>query len=513
VKPLLDAVLLDIGGTLVQQAAPGTPVADLEVQLRPSAVEDLTWLAESVQLGAVTDTAIMDEQQVRGLLEPSGLADLLPTIVTSVDVGCAKPDPLSLITAMERLGIEDGSRVLYIGDRPEDEEAAERAGIQYLPIAGLTGDRDQTLRQVVQNWLERTAGHRFEEARARIGKANIEMANAAAALQGQLTKPPGALGRLESISIQLAGIAGACPPPVPEPACVAVFAADHGIAEWGVSPWPQEVTAQMVANFDTGGAAVNVLARQADADVVVVDVGVAHPIPLALDGDTKVVHRKVRAGTSNLAVGPAMSRVEALLGLDVGVEIAETAVAAGAGCLITGEMGIANTTSATAIIAAITNSTPEDITGRGSGADDEMLARKIAVIEAAITDLTTTAGPLTVLEQIGGFEIAAMAGLIVGGAAARVPVIIDGVIADAAALVAAQLAPDIVDYVIAGHRSTEPAAKAALAFLGIEPVLDLDLRLGEGTGAVLSLPVVQAAALTLREMATFDGAGVSREKE
>jgi nicotinate-nucleotide--dimethylbenzimidazole phosphoribosyltransferase len=511
VKPLLDAVLLDIGGTLVLQASPGTPVEDLEVQLRPSAVEDLTWLAESVLLGAVTDTAIMNEQQVRGLLEPSGLADLLPVVVTSVDVGRSKPDPLSILTAIERLGIEDPGRVLYIGDRPEDDEAAGRAGVAYLPIAGLTGDRDQTIRQVVQGWLERAAGHRFEEARARISKSGIEAANAAAALQNQLTKPPGSLGRLEAMSVQLAGIAGLCPPPVPAPATVAVFAADHGIAEWGVSPWPQEVTAQMVANFDSGGAAINVLARHARAEVIVVDVGVAHPI--TLDPKTSVVHRKVRAGTSNLAVGPAMSRVEALLGLDVGVEIAENAVAAGSACLITGDMGIANTTSATAIIAAITNSAPEDITGRGSGADDEMLARKIAVIEAAITDLTTTAGPLTVLEQIGGFEIAAMAGLIVGGAASRVPVIIDGVIANAAALIAAQLAPDIIDYVFAGHRSTEPAARAALSFLGIEPVLDLDLRLGEGTGGVLALNVLQAAALTLREMATFDSAGVSREKD
>jgi nicotinate-nucleotide--dimethylbenzimidazole phosphoribosyltransferase len=176
-------------------------------------------------------------------------------------------------------------------------------------------------------------------------------------------------------------------------------------------------------------------------------------------------------------------------------------------------MGIGNTTSATAIIARITNSPPQDITGRGSGADDEMLARKRAIIEAAIGGLASTAGPLTLLEQIGGFEIAAMAGFIVGGAADRLPVLIDGVIADAALLVAAQLAPDVIDYVIAGHRSTEPAAVAALEFLGLEPVLDLDLRLGEGTGAALAIPVVQAAAKVLREMATFDSAGVARDKD
>jgi nicotinate-nucleotide--dimethylbenzimidazole phosphoribosyltransferase len=269
----------------------------------------------------------------------------------------------------------------------------------------------------------------------------------------------------------------------------------------------------MVANFAAGGAAINVFARHVTAGVTVIDVGVAHPIPLTGDEEGDVLHRCIRRGTSNLAAGPAMTRVEALLALDVGVEVADDAVAAGTRCLVTGEMGIGNTTSATAIISRITNSPPQEITGRGSGADDEMLARKRAIIEAAIGGLASTAGPLTVLEQIGGFEIAAMAGLIVGGAAARVPVIIDGVIADAALLVAAQLAPDVIDYVVAGHRSTEPAARAALEFLGLEPILDLDLRLGEGTGAALAVPVVQAAAKVLREMATFDSAGVARDKD
>jgi nicotinate-nucleotide--dimethylbenzimidazole phosphoribosyltransferase len=269
----------------------------------------------------------------------------------------------------------------------------------------------------------------------------------------------------------------------------------------------------MVANFTTGGAAINVLARHVHADVVVVDVGVAHPVPATGDEKLKLLRRCVRRGTSNLAAGPAMTRIEALLALDVGVEVASSAAAGGARCLVTGEMGIGNTTSATAIIARITNSPPHDITGRGSGADDEMLARKRAIIEAAIGGLASTAGPLTLLEQIGGFEIAAMAGFIVGGAAARLPVIIDGVIADAALLVAAQLAPDVIDYVIAGHRSTEPAALAALEFLALEPVLDLDLRLGEGTGAALAVPVVQASAKVLREMATFDSAGVARDKD
>jgi nicotinate-nucleotide--dimethylbenzimidazole phosphoribosyltransferase len=513
VKALLDAVLLDIGGTLVHQADSGTAIEGLEVRLRDDAVDDLIWLRRTVRVGAVTDTSVMDERAMRDQLGPSGLSEQLEVLITSAEVGTTKPDPTSLRVAMERLGLDDPGRVLYIGDQAADEQAAAAAGMLFVCAADRTGEGDQTIRQIVQAWLERTAGSRFEEARARITKSDIDAANTAAALQTLLTKPPGALGRLESLGVQLAGIAGTCPPPVPDPVTVGVFAADHGIVDWGVSPWPQEVTAQMVANFAAGGAAINVLARHVHADVLVVDVGVAHPIPLTGDEPGFVLPRCVRRSTSNLAAGPAMTRVEALLALDVGVEVAERAVTSGSRCLVTGDMGIGNTTSATAIISRITNSPPQDITGRGSGADDEMLARKRAIIEAACGGLASTAGPLTVLEQIGGFEIAAMAGFVVGGAAARLPIVIDGVIADAALLIAAQLAPDVIDYVIAGHRSTEPAARAALDFLGLEPVLDLDMRLGEGTGAAMAIPLVQVAAKVMHEMATFDSAGVARDKE
>ena len=509
-KALLDAVLVDIGGTLVESAPPGTAVEALEVALRSKVTEDLAWIAETVLVGAVTNTAVMDEAAVRSLLEPSGVSGLLQVVVTSVDVGVAKPDPEPLLVAMAQLGLTDPARILYIGDEATDRSAAEAAGMAYMDI-GDSDRPDATLRAAVQSWLERNAGRRFEAARARITSVDCDAANAALTLQGQLTKPPGSLGRIEALGVQLAGIAAVCPPPVPEPATIAVFASDHGIVDWGVSPWPQEVTAQMVANFTTGGAAINVLASHAGADLVVVDVGVATSLD---DIDhPSLIHRSVRPGTDNLALGPAMSRVDALLALDVGVETAERAIAAGARCLLAGEMGIGNTTSAAAIIAGITNREPEALAGRGSGADDEMLARKIAVIEAATVDMSSTSGPLKVLEQVGGFEIAAIAGFAVGAAAGRVPIVIDGVIANAALLIAAQLAPDVVKYAIAGHRSTEPAAIAALDYLGMVPVLDLELRLGEGTGAALALSIVQASAKILREMATFDSAGVSAKKD
>ncbi len=359
------------------------------------------------------------------------------------------------------------------------------------------------------------AGGQFDRATASILPLDEGAAAEAAAHHRRLTKPRGSLGRLEDAGVRLAAMAGVSPPPVPEPATVVVFGADHGVLAEGVSPWPQEVTAQMVANFCAGGAAINVLARQAGASVVVVDVGVACP----LDPAPGLIDRKVRRGTANLVREPAMSVAEARMAVDVGAQTAAEVVAGGARCLLTGDMGIANTTPSAALIAVFTGRPPAEVTGRGTGVDDATLARKVAVVEAGLAraraDGTLAPGPsgvadpLTVLASIGGLEIAALAGFVVGAAAARVPVVIDGVIALAGALVAAALAPKAALYCVAGHRSTEPGASAALDHLGLEPLLDLGLRLGEGTGACLALPLLQASARVLREMATFDAAGVT----
>ncbi len=327
--------------------------------------------------------------------------------------------------------------------------------------------------------------------------------------QGVLTKPSGSLGRLEDISVQLAGIAGQCPPPLPEPAVVAVFAADHGVHAQGVSPWPQEVTAQMVANFLASGAAVNAIAAQAGAQVCVVDIGVATDLPVAAG----LLARKVRPGTADMTAGPAMSLDEARRAVETGIEVARDLVAAGNRCLVTGDMGIANTTASAALIAAFTGADPGEVTGRGTGIDDPTLARKVGVVRRALArHACDPADPLGVLAAVGGLEHAALAGFVLGGAAERVPVVLDGVIACAAALAAAAFAPDVTGCLIAGHLSTEPGASRALDALGLRPLLDLGLRLGEGSGAALALPVVAAAARVLRDMATFDSAGVSGEK-
>ena len=341
--------------------------------------------------------------------------------------------------------------------------------------------------------------------------AAIEPASAQARVQAEerqriLTKPPGALGALESLGNRLAGMYAECPPPLPEPVAVAVFAADHGVHAQGVSPWPQEVTAQMVGNFLAGGAAINVLARQCGAEVSVVDVGVAAD----LDDAPGLVRRKVAHGTADLSTGPAMTAAEVRQAIETGIEVARDLVAQGNRLLVAGDMGIANTTASAALVAVFTGRAPLEVTGRGTGIDDATLAHKVCVVERALALHRPSAqAPVEALAAVGGLEHAAIAGFLLAGAALRTPVVVDGLIACSAALVAAALRPQAVDYWVAGHRSSEPGASAALAHLGLQPLVDLDLRLGEGSGAALAVPLVQAAARVLRDMATFDAAGVT----
>ncbi|MFG1842701.1 nicotinate-nucleotide--dimethylbenzimidazole phosphoribosyltransferase [Micromonospora sp. NPDC049175] len=360
---------------------------------------------------------------------------------------------------------------------------------------------------------------------------------AARELHGRLTKPAGSLGALEELSVRLAGLAGACPPPLPEPAAVAIFAGDHGVHAQGVSPWPQEVTGQMIGNFLAGGAVVNAFARQVGASVTVVDVGVATPLPATdpavldpagsgpggsgpggsgpavLDlAVPRLVAASVRRGTRDFTVTAALTRDEALAAVQTGIRIADELIDAGAGILLTGDMGIGNTTPAAALIAAFTGADPLDSTGRGTGIDDPTYAHKVAVVRAAlIRHAPDPADPLGVLAAVGGLEHAALAGLILGAAARRTPVLLDGVIAVSAALAAAAFAPDAVCAMVAGHRSAEPGATAGLRHLGLDPLIDLGLRLGEGTGALLALPVVSCAVRVLHEVATFDSAGVAEK--
>jgi nicotinate-nucleotide--dimethylbenzimidazole phosphoribosyltransferase len=329
---------------------------------------------------------------------------------------------------------------------------------------------------------------------------------AANARQAMLTKPRGSLGVLEQLGARLSAMYDACPPPLAEPVAIAVFVGDHGVHARGVSPWPQEVTTQMVANFLDGGAVINALGRQIGAEVLVVDVGMIGDLP----EQPGLWSRKVAAGTADMTTQPAMTQAQAVAALETGVEAAASLIRHGNRLLVTGDMGIANTTASAALISVLTGLDAAVVTGRGTGIDDEMLTHKMKVINEAIAlHRPDRRAPLDVLAAVGGFEHAALAGFLLGAAAGGTPVVLDGVISCSAALVADALQPLARDHWIAGHRSVEPGASVALDSLGLVPLLDLELRLGEGSGAALAVSLVQSAARVLREVATFDSAGVT----
>ena len=323
--------------------------------------------------------------------------------------------------------------------------------------------------------------------------------------QNILTKPSGSLGQLETLSIQLAGICGVSHPSFPRKAVI-VMAGDHGVTEEGISAYPAAVTRQMVINFLRGGAAINVLARQARARVIVVDMGVAADFEQAVG----LVQHKIANGTRNMRRGPAMDRLQAEESIHAGIEVAEAEIAKGLDLLAIGEMGIGNTTPSSAITAVYTGLPVRQITGRGTGLDDSGFLHKVEVIEQSIAiNHPDPSDALDVLTKVGGFEIGGLTGLILGAAAHRIPVLLDGFISGAAALLAVELEPRLKPFLIASHLSVEVGHRAILERLNLRPLLELDLRLGEGTGAALAFPLVDAAVNTLNEMATFSEAGVS----
>jgi nicotinate-nucleotide--dimethylbenzimidazole phosphoribosyltransferase len=347
----------------------------------------------------------------------------------------------------------------------------------------------------------------LEQALREIKPLDEKAMAAARARQDTLTKPLGSLGRLEELSTKLAGIRGEPIPRINHKAIV-TMAADHGVVAEGVSAYPQAVTPQMVLNFLRGGAGINVLGRHVGARIIVVDMGVASDI----EPHPALISRKIADGTSDMARGPAMSREQAIRSIEVGLEIVEKEVKKGLDIVGTGDMGIGNTTPSSAITAAITGEKVEKVTGRGTGIDDKQLAHKVEIIERALeVNKPNADDAIDVLAKVGGFEIGGLCGVILGAAAHRIPVVIDGFVSGAAALIAVGLSPTAKDYLIASHCSVEIGHKAILKYLGLKPILDLELRLGEGTGAALGIFLVEAAAKVLAEMATFAEAGVSEK--
>jgi nicotinate-nucleotide--dimethylbenzimidazole phosphoribosyltransferase len=343
----------------------------------------------------------------------------------------------------------------------------------------------------------------------RIEPLDQEAMRQAQARQDNLTKPQGSLGLLEELSVKVAGIQGTARPKIRDKVIV-TMAGDHGVAAEGVSLYPQEVTAQMVYNFLRGGAGINALGRHVGARVVVVDMGVATD----LEPHPELLAKKVAYGTKNMARGPAMSREEAIQAIETGIEIVESELSRGIDIVGTGDMGIGNTTPSSAIVAAFTGAPVADVTGRGTGVGDEQLVHKVETIERALTvNRPDPADPLDVLAKVGGLEIGGIAGVVLAAAAHRLPVVIDGFISGAGALIAAELAPQVKDYLVAAHLSVELGHRLVLERLGLTPLLNLNMRLGEGTGAALGITLVEAAVKVLNEMATFADAGVSEAME
>ncbi|HET6421463.1 MAG TPA: nicotinate-nucleotide--dimethylbenzimidazole phosphoribosyltransferase [Geobacteraceae bacterium] len=340
---------------------------------------------------------------------------------------------------------------------------------------------------------------------AKIQPVDGELLKKAQAKLDNKTKPLGSLGRLEEFARRFAAITGTLEPETGKKV-IYTFAGDHGVVEEGVSAFPKEVTPQMVFNFLRGGAGVNVLARHAGADVRVVDIGVDYQF-----GPTPgLIGKKVAPGTRNMAKGPAMTREEAVAAIEVGIELANGCRKEGVNMAGTGEMGIGNTTPASAIIAAISRLPVTKVTHRGTGINDVALDNKVRVIERTLeVNRPDPADPLDVLAKVGGLEIAGIAGLVIGCAANRIPVVIDGFISTSGALIASEMNPHIKEYLFAAHRSVEIGHQFMLDHLGAKPILDLQLRLGEGTGAALAMGLIEAGVKILKEMATFDEAGVS----
>jgi len=349
----------------------------------------------------------------------------------------------------------------------------------------------------------------FKDIVSGIPKPDAQAAEAARVRQNSLTKPQGSLGRLEELSIQLAAITGQ-PLPTIKDKVIITMAGDHGVARDGVSAYPPEVTPQMVLNFLSGGAAINVLARHVGARIVVVDMGVVHDFSPHPD----LLVKKIAHGTNSILRGPAMTREQAVQAIEAGIEVVEAEITRGLDIVGTGDMGIGNTTPSAAIAATLTGEAVARIVGRGTGVDDAGLTRKIEVIERALEiNQPDPQDGLDILARVGGFEIGGLVGVILGAAAHRKPVMVDGFISTAAAMLAIAIAPQVRPYLIAAHRSQEQGHGIMLAWAGLEPLLDIDLRLGEGTGAALGISLAEAACKILAEMATFEEAGVSEKED
>lgn len=490
ISNLYDAVLFDVGNTLVRQADPGTPVSELRVDLLPGVREVVESLRGNVKLGVVSNTSSMTGEELLRFLQSAGIGDAFDVVVATADLGVHKPDPLPLVNAINMLDVQP-KRTLYVGDNDIDRIAAERAGTMFCFTGPHLGEA--LLRhgdEPGSAWLRACMPTRRPvDGHARAVLEHLD----------RLVKPAGSLGALEAFVARIASVQHTNAPAI-DPCGAVVFCADHGIAvDDTVTPWPQDVSAIMSGVIASGRAVSSVFSRSNDIYLEVIDVGLARQV-----SDAGVRDEAVRRGTADLRNGRAMSRVEAIEALEVGSRAAERLIGGGSRFLCVGEVGIGNTTVSAALISHLCGLKPSDATGRGAGIDDETLERKRAVVSAAVESVTGIDDPIEVMARIGGLEVAAMAGFILASTGLGIPVLLDGVVTQAAACFAAAIDPQVVASCFASHCSAEPASRFALEHLGLDPILSLGLRLGEGTGAMLAVPILRAVCRTLSEAATLD---------
>jgi nicotinate-nucleotide--dimethylbenzimidazole phosphoribosyltransferase len=482
-----DCVLFDLGNTLIAQENPGTPYESLAVQVLPGAQELLGQLQGKVKMGIVSNTKTITAADIQAKLATVGLDKYFQTIIATAEFGTHKPDPAPITAAIEQLQ-SNADRTLYVGDIETDKQAALAAGAHFA-YAG------PNLYESIKQYLlhSDSAFERAINTRPTFSQEHFDTVQKE--FDG-LAKPVGSLGRLENIAAQIAGITHSHTPTV-DPTAIALFGADHGIsADDSVTPWPQAITGMMLEVMGDDKAAVSVLADVADVYVQIINVGA-----LVDSKSPNVRNERVASGTADIRTSDAMSDSVVRAALEVGSQTAERLIAGGSRCLVTGEVGIANTTPSAALIAHFTQITAEKVTGRGSGIDDETYARKVEIVVHLIAKTKNEKDPIKTLAKIGGIEIAALVGYILRAASLQIPVVLDGVITLAAATVAKVINPDISQFLIAGHCSSEPGSRIAIAHLELQPILDLELRLGEGTGALLSIPIIRAACQALSRMA------------
>lgn len=481
-----DAILFDLGNTLLYQANPGTPVDDLRTVLKPGVADLLAFLHNRLPLAIVSNTTVLTSQNLKAKLSEIGIDHLFVEIIATKDLGIHKPNPTPITIALKGLGVEP-SRSLYIGDLETDKVAALAAGSRFmyatpnlfLGFAHYLAHQSSAFTRAVESKIE----------------FNSLISQQVAKSFDSLVKPAGSLGKLESIVAKIAGISHHLQPTV-DPAAIAIFVADHGVAEdESVTPWPQAITGKMAEQVVLGKAAISILAKNADAYVQVIDVGTIAP-PLSTD----VLDVRIASGTKDFRFAQAMSLDEVRAAVEIGAETAERLIAGGSKFLAVGEIGIGNTTSSAALISFLTGIDAQDVTGFGSGIDPETHKRKVKIVREAVKKIPNGSDAYEILSHIGGFETAAMVGLILRSASLHVPVLLDGVTTVAAAVVAQKISPFIGDFLIASHNSAEPAATIGLRELNIDPLLDLELRLGEGTGAALAIPLLRGACLALENM-------------